>query len=124
MFVLMSRKQKHIKYLKHILLMLFFVFSLSPCTVKQTLFDLVNTDYTKPLNKLRTSVSTSSCFYWQNDCKQTCAVKKSKVYNDINSINLYFVVLSTKAYRTYADTFSGNSPPIYILYKRLKIDIA
>lgn len=124
----MSKKRKHIKYLKHIVLILFLLFSLSPCTVKEALFHSVNTDYAKPLNKSRTTTPTSSCSYSQNDNKQISVVKKAKINKEIESFNsvnnLCFAILSVKVYNDYSKTSSGNSPPKYILYKRLKIDIA
>ena len=106
--------------------MWFVLFSISPCSVKEALFYSVNTDYAKPFNKSKTSAPASSCSYSQNDNTQTSVVKKSKVYKRIDPVNvsnnLYFAVLSAKVYNDYSKT-SGNSPPKYILYKRLKIDI-
>nr|WP_298005803.1 hypothetical protein [uncultured Flavobacterium sp.] len=123
----MSKKENHIKKFRHIVLMWFVLFSISPCSVKEALFYSVNTDYAKPLNKSKTSAPASSCSYSQNDNTQTSVVKKSKVYKRIDPVNvsnnLYFAVLSAKVYNDYSKT-SGNSPPKYILYKRLKIDIA
>jgi len=124
----MTKKKSHIKKIKHIVLMWFVLFSLSPCTVKEALSQVVSTDYAKPLNKSKTIAPTSSCSYSQNDNQQISVVKKAKIYKEIEPVqvvnNLCFTVLSSKVYNDYSKTSSGNSPPKYILYKRLKIDIA
>ncbi len=89
---------------------------------------MVSTDYAKPLNKSKTIAPTSSCSYSQNDNQQISVVKKAKINKEIEPVqvvnNLCFTVLSSKVYNDYSKTSSGNSPPKYILYKRLKIDIA
>jgi len=124
----MTKKESHIKKIRHIVLMWFVLFSLSPCTVKEALSQVVSTDYAKPLNKSKTIAPTSSCSYSQNDNQQISVVKKAKIYKEIEPVqvvnNLCFTVLSSKVYNDYSKTSSGNSPPKYILYKRLKIDIA
>lgn len=124
----MTKKESHIKKIRHIVLMWFVLFSLSPCTVKEALSQVVSTDYAKPLNKSKTIAPTTSCSYSQNDNQQISVVKKAKIYKEIGPVqvvnNLCFTVLSSKVYNDYSKTSSGNSPPKYILYKRLKIDIA
>lgn len=124
----MTKKESHIKKIRHIVLMWFVLFSLSPCTVKEALSQVVSMDYAKPLNKSKTIAPTSSCSYSQNDNQQISVVKKAKIYKEIEPVqvvnNLCFTVLSSKGYNDYSKTSSGNSPPKYILYKRLKIDIA
>lgn len=124
----MTKKESHIKNFRHTVLMWFVLFSLSPCTVKEALSQVVSTDYAKPLNKSKTFAPTTSCSYSQNDNQQISVVKKAKINKEIESDqvvnNSCFVVLSSKGYNDYSKTSSGNSPPKYILYKRLKIDIA
>lgn len=124
----MTKKESHIKKIRHIVLMWFVLFSLSPCTVKEALSQVVSTDYAKPLNKSKTIAPTTSCSYSQNDNQQISVVKKAKINKEIEPVqvvnNSCFVVLSPKGYNDYSKTSSGNSPPKYILYKRLKIDIA
>lgn len=124
----MTKKESHIKNCRHILLMWFVLFSLSPCTVKEALSQVVNTDYVKPLNKSKTIAPTNSCSYSQNENQQISVVKKSKINKQIEPVDVadksHFALLSARAYNDYSKTSSGNSPPKYILYKRLKIDIA
>src|SRR5690606_21161988 len=113
-----SKKESHIKNFRHIVLMWFVLFSLSPCTVKEALFHSANTDYAKPLNKSRTTTPTNSCLYSQNESQQISIVKKSKITKQIEPVsvsnNLCFTALPSKVYNDYSKTSSGNSPPKYI----------
>ena len=124
----MFKAKNHIKNMKHILLMWFALFALSPCVVKEVLFSVANAEYSKPLNKSKTTTPTNSCQYSQNDNQQISVVRKSNTNQEIEpfdvSENLFFVVCSTKINGKYTKTSSGNSPPKYILYKRLKLDVA
>ena len=124
----MLKKENHSKNLRLILLMWFVLFSLSPCIVKGALFHSVNTDYTKPLNKSKATTSVGSCSYSQNEYQQILVVKETKIYKLIEPIDIvdkpFFTILPTKVYSYHSDTSSGKSPPKYILYKRLKIDLA
>ena len=124
----MPNTGNHLKNFKHIVWMCFVLFSLSPCTVKEALVSSVNADYANPINKSRTSIPTNSCSYSQNERQQVSVVKKSKTNKQIEPIDIIghhpFPVHSAKVYNNFSNTTSGNSPPKYILYKRLKIDIA
>lgn len=124
----MPKMKFHINNFRRILLMWFVLFSLSPCTVKEVLFYSLNTDYSKPLNKSKTSTQTSSCSYSQNEKQQISAAKKTRINKQIEPVDsfdkAYLTGYVAKDYNNYSKTSSGNSPPKYILYKRLKIDIA
>lgn len=117
---------KHI--FKHMLLMWFVLFSLSPCSVKEVVFKTLNNDFTKTLNKSKTGIPIGSCAYTQNANQSILVVKKSKFLKQLHCFVLsgnlqpgrYYVCL----YNHYSKTTSGNSPPMYILYKRLKIAVA
>lgn len=121
------KKESHIKNFRHIVLIWFLLFSLSPCTVKEVLFHSANTDYAKPLNKSKTTVRTS-CSYSSTLNLQVSAVKKSEISKQFEPViffdNPFFSILSAKVYNNYLKTSSSNSPPKYILFKRLKIDLA
>ncbi|ADY51167.1 hypothetical protein Pedsa_0588 [Pseudopedobacter saltans DSM 12145] len=93
---------------------------------KESLFLTLNTDYTKPLNKSRTTAQKSACSYLKKENQQLSSEKKSKVNKQIETVNFfgYYAVNSVKIHSDYSHISSGNSPPKYILYKRLKIDIA
>lgn len=123
----MPKTGSHINNFRRVVLMCFVLFSLSPCTVKKALFTSANADYAKPLNKSRTITPTNSCSYSQNESQQISIVKKSKVNKQIEPVgvfdNQHFAVYSVIICNNYSNTTSGNSPPKYILFKRLKIDI-
>lgn len=124
----MFKTKNHIRNVRHILLMLFVLFALSPCVVKEAMFSLANAEYAKPLNMSKATAPTNSCQYSQNDRQQNSVVKQSDINKEIEpfnvSENLFFVVRSTKINNKYSKKSSGNSPPKYILYKRLKLDVA
>jgi len=118
----------HIKIVRHIILIWFVLFSLSPCIVKEVIFSSINADYVRPLNKSKIITSANTCLYSQNVKQEISIVKKSKLSKEVEYLdfldNTWFELHSTSVYNKYSKTSSGNSPPIYILYKRLKIGIA
>jgi hypothetical protein len=124
----MPKIEHYIKDFRYIVLICFILFSLSPCTLKEALSNSVNADYAKPLNKLKRTAPISSCTYSQNESLQISVVKKTKINKNIEPVdflgNSNLEIRSAKFYDDYSKTSSGNSPPKYILYKRLKIDIA
>lgn len=125
----MLRIKKHIENTRHILLMWFILFSLSPCTVKEIISNSINIDYAQPLNKSKTVAQTTpSCQYSFNDSQHISVTEKSKLNKQTRPVdfnnNLDFEVRSINVQNNYSKTSSGNSPPKYILYKRLKINIA
>lgn len=119
--------KNHINIVRHIILAWFILFSLSSCTVKEAIFHLTNNDYAKPLNKSKTSIPRNNCSYSQNRIQQISFVKKARIKEQFEFIavpvNQFFRIISVKIHINYSTIFSGNSPPKYILYKRLKIDI-
>lgn len=126
--MMMFKTGNHIRNMRHIVLMWFILFALSPCVVKGVLFSVADAGYSKPLKKSKTTAPTSSCQYSQNDNQQISVVKQSDTNKEIEPYNvsgkLFFVVRSTKIKDKYSNTYSGDSPPKYILYKRLKLDVA
>lgn len=124
----MFKAKQNIKNLKRLLWVWFAFFALSPCVVKEAMFSVVNAEYLQPLNKSKTTAPTSSCQYSQNENQQISVVKQSKINKQTEpaevSGNLFFVVRSVGINPRYSKTISGNSPPKYILYKRLKLDVA
>ena len=120
--------KNHINLVRHIILTWFILFSLSSCTVKEAIFHLTNNDYAKPFNKSKTSIPTNNCSYSQNKIQQISVVKKARIKEQFElldvSFHQFFRIISTKIDNNHSKISSGNSPPKYILYKRLKIDIA
>lgn len=122
----MLKIEIHIKEFRHILSLCLVLLSLSPCTVKGALFHLVNMDYVKNINKSKTTLPITTCSYSQSNKLELVVVKKiNKQIEPVNFVPspLLFVVKSIGIHDNYSKLFSGNSPPRYILYKRLKINI-
>ncbi|RYF21433.1 MAG: hypothetical protein EOO42_10565 [Flavobacteriales bacterium] len=123
----MFKAENHIKNIRYIVLMWFILFSLSPCTVKEVLLYSLNTEYAEPLNKSKT-VQTNPCQYSSNEYQQKSAAQQSKINQKIEPVdfvgNYGFPTYVAKIDKNYSKTSTGNSPPKYILYKRLKINIA
>lgn len=107
--------------------MYFILFALSPCIVKEALLEMANVEYSKPLNKSKTTTQVNSCQYFQNASRQISTIKNANISKQTAPVcfsdNLYFFVSSDKTGK-YSKNTSGNSPPKYILYKCLKLDIA
>lgn len=124
----MPKTTRHIKNTKHILTLCFALFALSSCIVKETVLGAVNLNYAKPLNKSKTTTQVNSCEYSQNEHQHISTVKKVKISKKTQPVcfsdNLYFLKRPDKAYHKYSKNTSGSSPPKYILYKRLKLDVA
>ena len=108
--------------------MWFVLFALSPCVVKEAFFSLANAEYIKPINKTKSTAPTNSDQYSQIDNKQISITKQTNISKQVEPVkiseNLFFVVCSIKINSKYSKNSLGNSPPKYILYKRLKLDIA
>jgi hypothetical protein len=124
----MQNFKSHIENLKHLLWVWIAFFALSPCAVKEVIFSVVNAEYTKPLNKTKTTAPTSSCQYSQIDNQQVSITQQSKIKKQTEpaeiTSNRFFVIRNSGINVNYSKTFSGNSPPKYILYKRLKLHVA
>lgn len=123
----MNRSERNIRKAKQILLVCFALLALSPCIVKETVYGLVAEEYQKPLNKSRTTVQTVSCQFFQHG-SETSISKEQKVIAEIDFSSFVslpiFNIPQPRFTGSDSKTFTGNSPPKYILYKRLKLDIA
>ncbi len=108
--------------------MCFVLFSLAPCLVKEVWFSTANIDYSKPLNNSKTTSQANVCQHASQERRHISAAKKSNFLKRAGTVELsgkqYFASHSVKIEYGYSKSFSGNSPPRYILYKRLKIDVA
>src|SRR5690606_36621409 len=122
--MVMSKIRLHIKSITHMLLVGFVLFSLSPCTVKEAVSVSLKAAYAKPLNSSKTSVPVSSRALNFVYHEHVSIAKKTDYGKHIEPAvfygNLCFQA-PVKIRSGYSKTFSGNSPPKYILYRRLKI---
>jgi hypothetical protein len=112
--------------IKRIVLMCFVLFSLTPCRVKEILFSAVNIEYSKPLNNSKTTSQTNVCQYSPQAGHDISIAKESKFRQQTVPADFparqRLAHSSVKVKDKHSKSFSGNSPPRYILYKRLKID--
>lgn len=124
----MHRAESHIRSLKLIGSLWLIIFALSPCTVKDLFFYSVNTANEKPLNKSRATPVISFCSISNQESLLVSAPKGTKTNKELEPLDLVDQsIFDQHAYRHFhhfsKETF-GNSPPKYILYKRLKIAAA
>ena len=122
----MAKLKLNINPIKSIFLMLMVLYSFTPCSIKTVLFDAVDATYAKPISK---SASTSQ----NSNCQDFSSVKQNgKSIGELQYANANWtptaeafsteIVKLQPISREYSGKTSGNSPPMYILFKRLKID--
>ncbi len=100
------------------------VFALAPCTIKKAWFSLAGLDYTKPLNGSKTTTSGQQCQYSHLSAQKTSVQQKIRLSKKLLSSYLPDKTYTTTAAEIRSRDFiyyRANSPPIYILYKRLKL---
>lgn len=103
----------------------FLLFALSSCAVKESVLGLMQTDYAKPTNRSQTTSQNGFCSYTVATGKEVSVDNRAKIKTQKGFVfkgNLIEIVRK-KNTESYSKTFSGNSPPKYILYKRLKLHI-
>ncbi|WP_426479429.1 hypothetical protein ACP3T3_08300 [Chryseobacterium sp. CBSDS_008] len=124
----MSSSGIHMKTYKAIITMLILVFSLSPCSVKRNVLDMFDIQFISGLNKVKTTSSISfSCD--AASASSAIAVAKTKVqcrYKDSFS-GFYSTTANSVEEKIFSNNYSGhsteNSPPKYILFKKLKLNL-
>ena len=113
------------RYLKPMLLVWFTLLALSPCVVKESLF---NASEVKTLNKARATNQSVACQYvLVRNCTKSAQAQR-KIQKVLSTKYLLTKSsdqsLCVNAVGEYNPTFAGNSPPIYILYQRLKLHVS
>jgi len=118
----------HMKTYKAVITMLILVFSLSPCPVKRNVLDIFDIQYISGLNKVKITSSLSSSCDTASALTEV-SVSKAKIhgqYKDSFS-NFYFTAGNSAeekiVFNKYSGHSTGNSPPKYILFKRLKLNL-
>ncbi|WP_265430007.1 hypothetical protein [Chryseobacterium sp. YIM B08800] len=125
----MSNIKLHIKFYRAIVMMLVVAFSLSPCSLKREVLEVFNIQHIGTLNKVKTTApSFFSCESFNSSSKVSVSRSDFKFKgiafsNFLQSDNLNFEK-PTFSQTNYSGNTSGNSPPKYILFKRLKLDMA
>jgi hypothetical protein len=118
----------HMKTYKAVITMLILVFSLSPCSVKRNVLDIFDIQYISGLNKVKTTSSLSfNCD--SASASSGISVLKNKVQSRYKKSlsGIYFTAGNSFEEKIFFNQYSGhstgNSPPKYILFKRLKLNL-
>jgi hypothetical protein len=114
----------HMKTYKAIITMLILVFSLSPCSVKRNVLDIFDVQYISGLNKVKTTSTTSvSCDFNSANSSRISVLKASVKLKEREYFSSTSIVKSNRKafFNEYSGYTTGNSPPKYILFKRLKL---
>ncbi|SIR58637.1 hypothetical protein SAMN05880573_12837 [Chryseobacterium sp. RU33C] len=118
----------HMKNYKAVITVLILVFSLSPCSVKRNVLDIFDVQLISGLNKAKTTASISfSCY--SAFASSEAAVSKTKIHHRYNKFLSGFNsgksnFFEEKAFlNNYSGYSTGNSPPKYILFKRLRLHL-
>ncbi|RRN78004.1 hypothetical protein EIM50_16715 [Pseudoxanthomonas sp. SGD-10] len=124
----MLRLTRHIQKAKHTLWLCLALFALSPCVVKLTLLDASPSDYVRPLNKVKLASQATSCQITEDNIQETLAANQVQLEQEFIPVLLSVQQISVNTSFTKpaydSKSCSGNSPPKYILYKRLKVHVA
>ncbi len=119
----------HMKTYKAFLTMLILVFSLSPCSVKRDVLSILDIQYISGLNKVKiTFGSVLSCDgTTENSTSKSSVSKTNRKHQNrefsLPSDRLSFFIDDADRFSSYSGKVSGNSPPKYILFKRLKLHL-
>lgn len=108
--------------------MLLVVFSLSPCSLKRNVLDIFDIQHISALNKTKTTApSFSGCESFNSSSKISVSKADFKFKGIVLSDFLQSVNFNSEkpifSQKSYSGNTSGNSPPKYILFKRLKLDM-
>lgn len=124
----MSSTKIHIKTYKAVITMLILVFSLSPCSVKRDVLDIFDIQYISGLNKVKTTSGLSTnCDISSTSSKIFISKADAKVKQKESFLNFKVSSKNTGEenpfFNEYSGHTTGNSPPKYILFKRLKLNL-
>ena len=124
----MSDTKIHMKTYKAIIMMLILAFSLSPCSVKRNVLDIFDIQYISGLNKVKTTSNlVSSCDFTSISSKISVSktVIKAKYCNAFldSTASVKNIPEGNLTFNDYSGHTTGNSPPKYILFKRLKLNL-
>ncbi|QIY89326.1 hypothetical protein [Chryseobacterium gallinarum] len=119
----------HIRTYKAIITMLILAFSLSPCSLKRDLLDIFDIQYISGLNKVKTTTGLSlTCDTptTSSSISISKAKAKYKYKGSLPDLNATVKNIGEENlnFNKYSGRSTGNSPPKYILYKRLKLNLA
>ncbi|AZB27182.1 hypothetical protein EG339_22625 [Chryseobacterium bernardetii] len=124
----MSNTRIHIKMYKAVITLLILVFSLSPCSVKRDVLDIFDIQYISGLNKVKiTSGLSLHCDTSTTSSKISVSKAKAEYKYGGSFLDLNATAKNIEGenlnFNKYTDCTTGNSPPKYILFKRLKLNL-
>ncbi|WP_431612426.1 hypothetical protein [Chryseobacterium sp. 'Rf worker isolate 10'] len=116
------------KTYKAIITMLILAFSLSPCSVKRNVLDIFDIQYISGLNKIKTTSSLSFSCDAASASSGISALKNKIQKRYRYSFPGFYSgtgnpVEENISFNEYSGYSTGNSPPKYILFKRLKLNL-
>ena len=126
----MKSKRTYPKKMRLVVILLAVVFALAPCSVKSSLFSVFDIEYFQTLNKNQTTqTGTSYCEIQESNVNQSeNSVQKHKKQIPLLPVlvSQNQILLATALHKKYiyVNVSAVNTPPLYILYKRLKSDLA
>lgn len=120
----------HIKTYKAIVTILVLAFALSPCSVKRDLLGIFDIQHFSTLNKVKATASSGLNCEVSGDTS-TAKFSTSKTVRQLKNTGFVFhassIAKASKeekiSYNHYSGHTTGNSPPKYILFKRLKLHL-
>lgn len=118
----------HMKTYKAVITMLILVFSLSPCSVKRNILDIFDIQFISGLNKVKTTSSISFSCDVASASSGTSVSKNKTQSQHKNSFPGFSSTTGNSVEKSislnnYSGHSTGNSPPKYILFKRLKLTL-
>ncbi len=107
--------------------MLMVLYSFTPCSIKTVLFDTIDAIYAKPISKSASTFQTSNCQDFSSVKQTNKSIGEVQYANANLTPTVLEIALQIPKLQPitsdYSGKTSGNSPPMYILFKRLKIDL-
>lgn len=118
----------HMKTSKAIITVLILVFSLSPCSVKRNVLDIFDIQFISGLNKVKTTSSISFSCDAASASSGTLVLKTQTQGQHKDSFPHFYSAIGNSVEKkiflnNYSGHSTGNSPPKYILFKRLKLNL-
>jgi hypothetical protein len=124
----MTSTKIYINFYKTIVVILLLAFSLSPCSVKRDVLAVFDIQHLSTLNKVKTTANPKgNCnIAHHNSSSKTSVSKANFKLNEVFPFKLNSVAnfSEDKIFQNnYTGATSGNSPPKYILFKQLKLNL-
>lgn len=124
----MLHPKAHIAIYKTAVVILLLMFSLSPCAVKRDLLGIFDIQHVSTLNKTKTTVSsTAGCTFNLHHASSKTLFSKADFKLRTEDFPCFLIQAISEKEQIplyhYSKNSTGNSPPKYILFKRLKLHL-